>query len=655
MKSIINFFKLFGLFTIFVCFIPTRGLFRDEKFFNSSYFTLPEHWITLILTNLVIIWLLSLIASRKNCLKAYKHIKEKFLILFRLKIIFCLLVITLCTLLALLAYKTNNFRPDLIDSATQMFQAKIFAAGHLTIEAPKHNAFFNTQHFLINDGKFSSQYPPGYSLLLALGFKLGVEKLVPLFFCLVGILFNIKLIKSVYDDHTAKIAFVLILICPFLLVIGSNPMNHSATYGFLSLFLYFLRKFELSNKFIFLYLASFALGFSFIIRPLCTVAVGFVAGMYFLKQIVVTKKYFLIVTAGLIFLGTISINFIYNYYSTGNALLSGYIKLWGEGHKLGFHISPWGHPHTPLEGLKNTIINFSILNEYCFEALFPGTIFFAIFWFVNKKPLKWDFIFFSIAFGITFAYFFYWHRDQFLGPRFLYTALLGFIPISARAIFLFYKYFGDKDIRIFATKKFIKIEVLFIIFLFLFVSSSAFYGFPRRVSIYSNSFKIWKQDLIKNVKNQNINKGLFFIPVSWGTRIISNLKEVGVSADLAEKSYYKIDHCLLDELSKRGLNKEISQQEIIKILKQRTALVSYKNKRLTLDKSKITDECLDELNYDVNSDYTAYAPFFYHNNYDLKGNYVFVQDLRERNELIKNEYKDYPVYFYINGKFEKVD
>ena len=68
--------------------------------------------------------------------------------------------------------------PHLIDEVAQLFQSRIFAAGRLATPAPKPPEFFLVAQTLITDAGWVSQYPPGQSLLLALGMLVGLEWLV---------------------------------------------------------------------------------------------------------------------------------------------------------------------------------------------------------------------------------------------------------------------------------------------------------------------------------------------------------------------------------------------------------------------------------------------------------------------------------------------
>jgi hypothetical protein len=55
--------------------------------------------------------------------------------------------------------------PRIQDNIDQVFHAKIFLSGHLTVPSHQHKEFFDFI-FNINDGRWYSQYPPGHTSLM---------------------------------------------------------------------------------------------------------------------------------------------------------------------------------------------------------------------------------------------------------------------------------------------------------------------------------------------------------------------------------------------------------------------------------------------------------------------------------------------------------
>lgn len=58
--------------------------------------------------------------------------------------------------------------PHVQDNIDQLFHAKIFLKGHLTVPSHQYREFFDFTHN-INNGKWYSEYPPGHTFMLMLG------------------------------------------------------------------------------------------------------------------------------------------------------------------------------------------------------------------------------------------------------------------------------------------------------------------------------------------------------------------------------------------------------------------------------------------------------------------------------------------------------
>src|SRR4051812_8822935 len=80
------------------------------------------------------------------------------------------LCVAVFALAGAVAWGVFEAMPHLEDEHANLFQARVFAAGRITADVPRHpNSFFTP--FVINSaqGKRFGKYPPGYPLLLALG------------------------------------------------------------------------------------------------------------------------------------------------------------------------------------------------------------------------------------------------------------------------------------------------------------------------------------------------------------------------------------------------------------------------------------------------------------------------------------------------------
>jgi hypothetical protein len=123
-----------------------------------------------------------------------------------------------------------------------VFQAKIFASGHLSVPSPPDRGMFSPW-MVINDGTMYSKYPPVHSLWLALGILLfGSFKFMLLPAAALNVLLGYLAARELLPYGTALIATVLLATCPLFLLDSSTLLSHGTELLFLSLFLFcFLR------------------------------------------------------------------------------------------------------------------------------------------------------------------------------------------------------------------------------------------------------------------------------------------------------------------------------------------------------------------------------------------------------------------------------
>jgi 4-amino-4-deoxy-L-arabinose transferase-like glycosyltransferase len=571
-----------------------------------------------------------------------------------------LLLAVLLVELVLVSCFAFNHRPHLIDSIVHLFQARIFASGMIWAPQPDLLAFFLSQHLLMDAGRWYSQYPPGHSMLLSLGELIGLAWLVPVLLSLLSAYFVYRFAGIIYDGQVAVFSLLLFIICPFFLFMGGSFMNHTSMMFSVSLFAFAFAKWEENDRLSYLLLAAAALGLGFTIRPLTTIAVGAVFALFALPAVFRERK-FLHSFVGLAAFGAVSsVYFLYNAATTGDPLLPGYYKLWGAQHGLGFHESPWGEAHTVLTGIRNELIDLSLLNEYLFEWPIPSLWAVALFIAFCPKQSSWDYRLIVAFLAFPLAYLFYWHRDQFLGPRFLFSSLVFLIPLCARALVSLGRFFGDKEIPGFLSFKPMPLHRWFSFCLIFMIAYGVFVGIPSRASIYASSFSSMKLDLAKQAKTQGLERGLVFIPVSWGNRLLAQMRELGVTASKAEVIYRQVDHCELQILVDSLRVPNVSELELSSRMQElldrpnkvvRAPINNDPTMRLEPNR-KLAPGCVEEIQYDLRWNYTVFAPHLADNRPGLDGDFVFARDLRGRNEELISMYPDLPAFIYRKGRFE---
>jgi 4-amino-4-deoxy-L-arabinose transferase-like glycosyltransferase len=571
----------------------------------------------------------------------------------------------LLALLVLASFGAFSRHPLLIDSIIQLFQAKIFAAGQAVAPNPPFEAFFTTQHMIASEGGWYGQYPPGHSAALTLGVWLRAPWLIPILFTLGTAWLIGRIATHAFGAATGRLTMVLLVLSPFFWFMGASHMNHVSTLFFIALFVWLLQRWEgvpqksaqgtaPERRLLWLAVAGLALGAAFLSRPLTAVAVG--AAFAFPALRAAGRRWPAAAMTGVVgFAVVASLYFVFNAATTGDPFRPGYLELWGPSHELGFHQTPWGESHTPLTGLRNELVDIGLLHGFLFEwpipALFPLGVVLIAGW----AGSVWDRRLLLAFFAIPIAYFFYWHRDAFLGPRFLYEGVAFVMPLTARAIVLLYRRLGERRIQLLGNVSATGFTTGLLVLAFAY---SAFYSTPRRFQVYSTGMASLKRDLAREARDAGIGEGLVFVAVSWGNRLIARSREAGATASVAERVYRRSDHCELEETVRRA---ETEGWEAARLNREMEALVRAPHEIEVVNLNQdptlrlvpgrpLTPACQAEVLYDRDG-YTNYSPHLAANDPDLRGRFVFARDLAVRNAELRALYPGVPAYLYRPGRF----
>jgi hypothetical protein len=472
-------------------------------------------------------------------------------LLYRLKPAAFLLIVsvTVLALTNLISWLVFQHIPHVQDTIDQVFQARIFASGRITLPARFDDYFFSFI-YVINDGvRVYTEYPFGHPLLLALGSLIHAEWLVNPLLGSAEIFVLYFLGKEVYDDTTGRIAAMLGVASPFLLFMSSEYVNHVSALLFLSLFLLFflrtirpLRGAQARSSLADPLLAGLSLAMALNIRPLSALAVSFPVAGYGIYLLLRSRgktlpAFLLLLVPVLLGLGAFG---LYNYLTTGDPLLPGYKAFgmleynhaqWGLGFGTrGF--DAWG-AHTPLAGLLQTGENLNALNLYLFESPLPGLLLVLLLFLTTaRKPEDW-LLLASFA-ALPVLYFFYWFQDLWFGPRFLFEGLAPILLLGARGLVEFPRFVGraadtDAEAR---TRNVVAIAAV------LSLAVSVTVGLPRLLLKYAYNYGEYQRIRAK-VAEGSINNAVVFLgpprAFYYGAAFLDN------ALDLAGPVVYAVD------------------------------------------------------------------------------------------------------------------
>ncbi len=323
--------------------------------------------------------------------------------------------------------------PHVPDELSYLFQAKVFAAGHLSAAPPPSEESFtwsNPAPIVVHDGKWASIYPFGQPLVLAAGALVGAAWVAPplLGAASVGLVFMLG--RRLYRGETALLAALMFAGSPFLLMTSSNFMSHTTSAFFLLSSLVFLAYAD-RRPLVFAATAGIFLGLVFNTRPLTAVALVPAFGMLLSLGLVPRRGRGLRFRQAAAFsaggLVMLVLFFAYRYATTGSPFTIEAVQ--GGTNSLGF-----SGGHTFAAGLSNEQTQAAYLMLVSHNWPVALGIGLAILPFALGSTRGWDWFLLGCAIGVMAIYTLYFYNGLMHGPRFWFEAFPLIVLLSARGV-----------------------------------------------------------------------------------------------------------------------------------------------------------------------------------------------------------------------------
>jgi hypothetical protein len=138
----------------------------------------------------------------------------------------------------------------------------------------------------------------------------------------------------------------------------------------------------------------------------------------------------------------------------------------------------------------------------------------------------------ALLFAAPLAYFFYWHRDNYLGPRFVFASLVPAVILTAAGILAL-------DRRLGRWRGALWLALLSGILVGLSMN------FPQSAGRFAGRMLERKLHPELKVQRAGIRDALVFVKVGWGSRLIPRLWAWGIPASETEMTYRTVDGCRL--------------------------------------------------------------------------------------------------------------
>ena len=535
-----------------------------------------------------------------------------------------------------------------VDGFAQLFQARIFLAGRLWAAPPPEIANFATLQVVFTPRWFS-QYPPGQSLMLAAGLAVGAWWLLNPLFAVVLVAATWRVARWCADEATARLAALLLCISPFVVAVSGSAMSHlpAAALGMAAAAA--ATSVGPGRWWRGAALAGAALGAVAMFRPLDAVAAAVPVALVLLVEAPGRRRVAVLTLTALAGAVCTVPTLWYNRETTGRWLEFGYNFLWGPEHSLGFHPVPFGIPLTPLRAVGLTSVDLHQLNRYLFDAPFPVLVLVALGLAVGRRRLgARDGVPLAGFAALVGALFFYWHRDWFYGPRFLFTAVPWAVILVARGLTTLAR--SGREIWPGVTAGLAAAFAAAVLLLFGLVAIT-----PGTLTAYRRATPVFDLHPDRAARRAGISHAVVVLPDGWGSRLIARMWELGVPPVRSTRLYAAIDACALEQaLDAAALDATGAKRaHLMATLDSLAALdrpgVRYgvtqdPNLRLPPN-STLAPACREELTRDA-AGFIEFAPFLYLNRPGLDGDIVWARDLGRWNAPLFARYPDRALYRY---------
>jgi hypothetical protein len=439
---------------------------------------------------------------------------------------------------ALYCYSGRAFTGD---EMAMDWHARMLLAGHIGIPRMAHSEFFNTFGVMDSGPLWFSQFPIGGPALHAIGLAIGAPWLVnPLLLGLATWQLH-RFVGHTFGEPTARAATLLFALSPFVLVLGSTQMGHTA-----ALLLTLTALAELAvwddegarSRARHAAALGLAIGSIALVRPFDAVLVAVPIGIFQLVRAHRSperlRSLAVQCAAGAI---PIAILLWSNAVTTGHPLLFAYDAAHGPAHGLGFHVDPMGGLHTPRRGLVFTSGYLLRFNRFLFEWPIPGMVVVCATFAMLRRATHWDTLLLGLAAAFLLGYWAFWGHGFHDGPRFLFPVVPVFILAAARL--------PEAAARLTGTRQRVMRTLVPACVLGAWLLPLGFTSVPGRLSALRAQRGKLKVDIAAEVGRAGLTNALVLVPESWHERLTARLRALGVRPFDAEHLVNAFDGCVL--------------------------------------------------------------------------------------------------------------
>jgi 4-amino-4-deoxy-L-arabinose transferase-like glycosyltransferase len=333
--------------------------------------------------------------------------------------------------------------PHVTDGVSYAFQGKIFASGRLFLEPPPVPALYAHENVLVTATRWCSKYPPGWPLLLAIGWLIGAPWIIGPLLLGLSVIGAWRLGRALFDPATGWLAAAALAVSPFALMMSAGFLAHGPALCAGVWCLALLAEGMEGGRRGRLAAAGLLGGLMFLIRPFTAVALLGPAVVWALARLrrSLDRRRFLAAT-GWIVLGALPCAAAFLFYNRamfGGALTSGYTAY--DAVQYG---SVAAMSVSPGEALaRNLPWYLAHLNRCLWGFPWPDLLVFLPLLWPRRPGRGRDAMLAACAASLILGHCFYFYRDViYSGPRFAFEALGPLSILAARSLLTVYAGLG---------------------------------------------------------------------------------------------------------------------------------------------------------------------------------------------------------------------
>ncbi len=341
--------------------------------------------------------------------------------------------------------------PRLDDGMASLFQARLFASGAITLPLPADAGFCQIFGILGKRqalGHWCGMYPPGWPALLVPGVWLGASWLInPLLGALLVVAIA-ELGRDLFADRTGRIAALLAIPSPFMVVLSGLHLSHIPSTLFLCLALLSLRRLWATERWIWGGAAGLAWGVALLCRPLDAAVLGLLFALAFLFPVKRLWRCRLGIAAGLAAaLLAIGALLGFQQITTGDWRTPGHEIGMGRWGKFGFVQLTPRRAHTPELGIEHTYKRLRALNDNLLGWPWPALAVVLLPFLLGRARTKETLLLLPLP-ALLATYACYWYYEICVPARYITAATPYLVLLAARGL-LVLREAGDRR-RVFA-------------------------------------------------------------------------------------------------------------------------------------------------------------------------------------------------------------